>query len=159
MEIAQDTVVSIDYTLRNQQGETLDASEVGQPLAYLHGHANIIPGLEKALEGHQQGDEVSVTVAPEEGYGHYSDELVQSVPRDAFQGVDELAPGMRFQAESDQGPMIVTVKEVGDDEVVVDGNHVLAGEHLDFAVNIADVRSASAEELDHGHVHGADEEG
>lgn len=153
MQIAQDTVVSIDYTLRNGDGEVLDTSEDGQPLAYLHGHDNIIPGLERALEGHQEGDQVSVTVAPEEGYGHYSEDLVQKVPRDAFQGVEQLEPGMRFQAESQQGTAVVTVREVGEDEVVVDGNHALAGQHLDFAVAIAGVRTASGEELEHGHVH------
>lgn len=153
MQIAHDTVVSIDYTLRSEDGEVLDASEVGQPLAYLHGHGNIIPGLEKALEGRQAGDQVSTVVPPEEGYGEYSDQLVQSVPRDAFQGVSELEPGMRFQASSDQGPMVVTVKEVGDEEVVVDGNHALAGQKLDFAVTVAEVREASPTELEHGHVH------
>lgn len=158
MQIAQDTVVSIDYTLRNTDGEVLDSSEGGEPLAYLHGHGNIIPGLEKALEGHEEGDQVSATVAPEEGYGEYSEQLVQNVPRDAFQGVEELEAGMRFQAQSDQGPMVVTVKEVGDEEVVVDGNHVLAGQQLDFAVAVAGVRGASSDELEHGHVHGSDEE-
>lgn len=153
MQIAPDTVVSIQYTLRNTNGDVLDSSEGGEPLAYLHGHNNIIPGLEKALEGSQQGEEVSVTVNPEEGYGQYSEDLVQSVPMDAFQGVEKVEPGMQFQAESDQGPMVVTVKEVGEEEVVVDGNHVLAGQQLDFSVTVDEVRAASSEELEHGHVH------
>lgn len=158
MQIAQDTVVRIDYTLRDNDGEVLDTSEGRGPLAYLHGHGNIIPGLEKALEGHETGDELSVTVPPEDGYGDYSEDLVHSVPRDAFEGVDQIEPGMRFQAQSSQGPMIVTVKEVHDEEVVVDGNHVLAGQQLDFSVAVAEVRAATGEELEHGHVHEGEEE-
>ncbi|MES1941273.1 FKBP-type peptidylprolyl isomerase [Salinisphaera sp. T5B8] len=153
MEAKQDSVVSIYYVLRDTDGEIIDQSSEGQPLAYLHGHGNIVPGLEKAIEGHAQGDEVKATVEPEEGYGPYREELVQKVSRDAFQGVDELAPGMSFRAESDAGPMIVTVKEVEGEEVTVDGNHVLAGQTLNFTVNIHDVREASSEEIEHGHVH------
>jgi FKBP-type peptidyl-prolyl cis-trans isomerase SlyD len=153
MQAQQDNVVSIHYVLRDSEGEIIDQSAEGQPLAYLHGHSNIVPGLEKALEGAAQGDEVKATVTPEEGYGEYRAEMVQKVSRDAFQGVDELSPGMSFQADSDAGPMIVTIKEVEGDQVTVDGNHMLAGQTLDFTVNVADVREATGEELEHGHVH------
>ncbi|RJS91411.1 peptidylprolyl isomerase [Salinisphaera sp. Q1T1-3] len=153
MQAQRDNVVSIHYVLRDNDGEVIDQSAEGQPLSYLHGHDNIVPGLEKAIEGHDEGAEVQTTVEPEEGYGPYREELVQKVNREAFQGVDELAPGMSFRAESDAGPMIVTIKEVDGDEVTVDGNHVLAGQTLNFTVNIAGVREASATELEHGHVH------
>lgn len=153
MEVKPDNVVSIHYVLRDTEGEIIDQSAEEQPLSYLHGHGNIVPGLEKAIEGHAEGDEVKATVEPEEGYGPYREELVQKVGRDAFQGVDELAPGMSFRAESDAGPMIVTVKAVEGEEVTVDGNHVLAGQTLDFTVNVADVREATANEIEHGHVH------
>lgn len=153
MQAQRDNVVSIHYVLRDTEGATIDQSSQGQPLSYLHGHDNIVSGLEQALEGCQQGDEIRVTLEPEQAYGSYRDELVQNVSREAFQGVDELAPGMSFQAESDIGPMIVTVKEVGEEEVTIDGNHMLAGQTLDFAVEVAGVRQATAEEIEHGHVH------
>lgn len=159
MQAKQDSVVSIHYVLRDTEGEIIDQSSDQQPLAYLHGHGNIVPGLEKAIEGHGEGEQVKTTIDPEEGYGPYREELVQKVGRDAFQGVDELAPGMSFRAESDAGPMVVTVKEVEDEEVTVDGNHVLAGQTLDFTVDIAEVRDASSEELEHGHVHDGSEHG
>lgn len=150
MQIAENTVVSIDYTLRNNQGETLDTSEGREPLSYLHGHDQIVPGLEKALEGGSAGDELSVTVPPEEGYGPHRDELVQQVPRSAFDGVDKVEPGMQFQAESSAGPMIVTVKEISEDTVTVDGNHVLAGQELLFSVIVQDVREATEAEISEG---------
>lgn len=153
MQAQRGNVVSIHYTLRDTEGEIIDRSESGQPLSYLHGHENIVAGLEKALEGHGKGDEVQVTVAPEEGYGPYRDDLIQTVSRDVFQGVDEIAPGMSFHAESETGPMVVTIKEINGDEVTIDGNHVLAGQTLDFSVTVADVRTASKTELEHGHVH------
>lgn len=153
MQAQRDNVVSIHYVLRDTEGEVIDQSAEGQPLSYLHGHENIVPGLEKAIEGHGEGDEVRATVEPDEGYGPYREELVQKVSRDAFQGVDELAPGMSFRAESDAGPMIVTIKEVEGEEVTVDGNHVLAGQTLDFSVSVSDVRQATETEIEHGHVH------
>jgi FKBP-type peptidyl-prolyl cis-trans isomerase SlyD len=153
MQVQRDRVVSIHYVLRDTEGEIIDQSTAGQPLAYLHGHGNIVPGLEQAIEGHERGDEIQTTVSPDDGYGPYREELVQDISREAFQGVDELAPGMSFRAESEAGPMIVTVMDVGDDEVTVDGNHMLAGQTLDFQVNIADVRKASDAEIEHGHVH------
>ncbi|MGB1220725.1 MAG: FKBP-type peptidyl-prolyl cis-trans isomerase, partial [Alcanivoracaceae bacterium] len=120
----------------------------------LHGHGNIIPGLENALVGKAAGDKMDVTVEPAEGYGERHEQLIQQVPRTAFEGVDTLEPGMQFQAETGMGPRLFTITEVGGEEVTVDGNHPLAGETLNFAVEVTEVREASAEELEHGHVHG-----
>ncbi len=153
MEIAQDCVVSFDYTLKNDAGETIDSSEGGAPLTYLHGHGNIVVGLENALTGQSAGTSLAVTVAAEEGYGPRHEELVQTVPRSAFDGVESIEPGMRFQADSSAGPMVVQVTEVTEDMVTVDGNHDLAGQALNFEVSITEVRAATAQELEHGHVH------
>ena len=155
MQIADATVASFHYTLTNATGEVIDASPAGQPLTYLHGAGNIVPGLEQALEGRSSGDRFDVAIAPEEGYGPRLPQLIQVVPRAAFQGVDTLEPGMQFEAEGGHGPTLVTITSVDADNVTVDGNHPLAGETLHFAVEIADVRTATSEELEHGHVHGA----
>jgi FKBP-type peptidyl-prolyl cis-trans isomerase SlyD len=153
MQIAEGTVVSMDYALKNDEGAVLDQSQPGQPLSYLHGHKNIIPGLESALEGKAAGDKVEVRVAPEDGYGEANPALEQQVPRDRFQGVDSLEVGMQFQANTEQGPISVRVVKVEDDTVTVDGNHPLAGQHLNFDVTIQEVRAASEEEIAHGHIH------
>lgn len=158
MHATKDRVVSIEYVLRDTEGEIIDQSQAGQPLSYLHGHDNIVPGLEQALEGHDTGEDIRTTIAPEQGYGHYRDELIQTVSRDQFQGVESLGPGMSFHAESEEGPMIVTITDIDGDEVTVDGNHALAGQTLDFSVSIDDVREATATELEHGHVHEEDDE-
>ena len=154
MQIAHQKVVSIHYTLTNVDGEILDSSEGSEPLAYLHGFGNIIPGLENALTGRKVGDRFSVSVAPAEGYGERDDAMVQAVPRTAFQGVDEIQPGMQFQAQSPEGMQLVTVIGVEGEEVILDGNHPMAGLTLNFAVEVTEVRDATHEELDHGHVHG-----
>ncbi len=155
MLIAQDKVVLIHYTLTNDKGEVVDSSSGGAPLSYLHGKGNIIPGLEKALEGKQAGDKLDVKVAPAEGYGERDDQLVQQVPRRAFAGVQDVQPGMQFHAQGSGGQMrVVTVVRIAGDMVTVDGNHPLAGENLTFAVEVTEVRDASEEELAHGHVHG-----
>ncbi|MDW7748109.1 peptidylprolyl isomerase [Halomonas sp.] len=154
MQIAQNSVVAFHYTLTNDAGEVLDSSEGREPLTYLHGAGNIIPGLEKQLEGRTTGDKLQAKVSPEEGYGEVQPQLVQEVPRDAFQGVDSVEPGMQFQAQTQGGPLMVTVTSVEGDTVTVDGNHPLAGQSLNFDVEIAEVREASEEEVEHGHVHG-----
>ena len=154
MESADRCVASFHYTLTNDKGEVLDSSTGGDPMAYLHGQGNIIGGLEKALLGKKAGDKLKVTVAPGEAYGERRQELVQQVPKAAFQGVPEIQPGMAFTAQSNQGAMRVVVTAVEGDNVTVDGNHPLAGETLHFDVEIAEVRVASEEELSHGHVHG-----
>lgn len=155
MNIADDTVVSIHYTLTDDAGQVIDTSSGREPLAYLHGAGNIVPGLEKALEGRAPGDKLDVVVKPEDGYGTRHEGLVQTLPRDVFRGVDTVEPGMQFTAQGPHGPMHVVVTNVAADEVTIDGNHPLAGQNLNFAVEVVDVRAASAEEREHGHVHGA----
>lgn len=150
MMIGPNAVVSFHYTLTNNAGEVLDSSEGSEPLAYLHGAGNIIPGLEDALTGKTAGTSLVVTVDPEDGYGAYQEELVQTVPRHLFDAED-IEPGMAFQAEG----QILVVTAVNENEVTIDGNHPLAGQTLNFAVEITEVRAATAEELAHGHVHGA----
>lgn len=154
MQIAPNSVVAFHYTLTNDQGEVLDSSEGREPLSYLQGKGNIIPGLERQLEGHKAGDKVKVRVEPAEGYGEVQPQLVQEVPRSSFQGVENVEPGMQFQAQTEGGPLLVTVTKVEGDTVTVDGNHPLAGQPLNFDVAIDSVREASEEELEHGHVHG-----
>ena len=154
MQVAKDAVVTIHYTLKNDAGETVDSSAGSDPLAYLQGNGNLIPGLENALEGKQAGDKVSVKVAPGEGYGEYDKSLVQQVPRRSFKGIANIQVGMQFQVQSNQGPRAVTVTNVIGDMVTVDGNHPLAGQNLNFDVEITEVRAATEEELAHGHVHG-----
>ncbi|HEY8331197.1 MAG TPA: peptidylprolyl isomerase [Pseudomonas sp.] len=155
MQIAANKAVSIDYTLTNEGGEVIDSSAGGAPLVYLHGAGNIIVGLEKALEGKQPGDELDVTIEPQEAYGDYSVELVAVLNRAMFEGVDELEVGMQFHASAPDGGMqIVTIRDIEGEDVTVDGNHPLAGQSLNFKVKVIDVRDASAEEIAHGHVHG-----
>ena len=155
MQIAERTVASFHYTLTNDAGDVLDSSQGREPLAYLHDAGNIVPGLEREMSGHVVGDKFNVDVAAEDGYGEYIEELVQVVPRESFAGVEDLAVGMQFQAQTGQGAIAVVVTEIEGDEVTVDGNHPLAGETLHFAVEITEVRAATDEELQHGHVHGA----
>jgi FKBP-type peptidyl-prolyl cis-trans isomerase SlyD len=154
MTIGKDKVVTIDYTLTNQDGQVLDTSKGGQPLTYLHGNRNIIPGLESALDGKLKGDAVTVSLPPEQAYGQRNEGMVQAVPKRMFQGVENIQAGMQFQAQSPQGPRLVTVVGVEGDNVTVDANHPLAGVTLNFDVNVVEVRDATAEELSHGHVHG-----
>ncbi|HEX5514558.1 MAG TPA: peptidylprolyl isomerase [Gammaproteobacteria bacterium] len=158
MQVAKDKVVSIDYTLTDDEGSVLDTSQGRAPLAYLHGAGNIIPGLEKALEGKQVGEQITVRVPAAEAYGERDDALAQVVPLEMFQGVEQIEPGMRFQAQTSAGVQVVTVSKVEGDSVTVDGNHPLAGKPLNFDVSVIDVRDATEEELAHGHVHGPDDD-
>ncbi len=155
MQIAQNAVAAFHYTLTDDQDQVIDSSAGRDPLTYLHGSGQIVPGLEKQMEGRSVGDKFSVEVAPEEGYGVHHAELMQEVPRSAFQGVEDIQPGMQFQGRGPQGEINVTVTRVENDKVFIDGNHPLAGKTLHFAIEVTDVRAASAEELEHGHVHGA----
>ena len=154
MQVARDMVVTIHYTLKNDAGEVLDSSVGADPMAYLQGGGNIIPGLEEALEGKVAGDKLAVSVPAEKGYGPHEPGLVQQVPRRAFQTGTDITVGMRFTAQTEQGPRQVVVTRTAGDMVTVDGNHPLAGQALHFDVEITEVRPASAEELAHGHVHG-----
>ena len=153
--IEQNSVVAMHYVLTDESGTVIDESPKGEPLYYLHGHQNIVPGLEKELSGLKQGDKKKVVVSPEEGYGVREDEMTLTVPRSELP--DDLTPevGMTLGMESQDGhTMPVTVTEVFDDRVVLDANHELAGVTLHFDVTIDSVRPATAEELSHGHVHG-----
>ncbi|WP_424951420.1 FKBP-type peptidyl-prolyl cis-trans isomerase [Deinococcus sp.] len=152
MKITQDKVVSIEYVLK-VAGQIEDQSEAGDPLVYLHGHNNIIPGLENALEGHDVGDKINVTVLPEDGYGERDQENLQILPREDFD--DDVEINASYFAQSDDGSVNpFTVLAVNGNEVTVDFNPPLAGQTLDFEATILDVRDATAEELDHGHPHG-----
>ena len=155
MQIAPNSVAAFHYTLTDDQNQVIDSSAGRAPLTYLHGSGQIVPGLEKQMDGRSVGDKFVAEVAPEEGYGVHQPELMQEVPRDAFQGVEDIQPGMQFQGRGPQGEINVTVTKVEDDKVFIDGNHPLAGKTLHFAIEITEVREASAEELEHGHVHGA----
>lgn len=154
MQITDDTVAMFHYRLTDDNDQLLDESDNGQPLAYLHGKGNIIPGLEQALDGKAAGDKFTVTLEPQEAYGDYDDDLIHVVDRSQFTGVDELEVGMQFQARFPDGDRIATVSEIEGDEVTIDGNHALAGETLNFEIEVAEVRQATAEELQHGHPHG-----
>lgn len=153
MSIERDRVVSIHYTLRDDGGQVIDASQ-GEPLTYLHGHGNLIPGLERELAGKDTGERLAVKIPPADGYGEYDQALVQRVPRRALKGIPEVKVGMRLQAQTPQGVRALTVTQLQGDMVTLDGNHPLAGQNLNFEVEIAGVREATAEELEHGHVHG-----
>jgi FKBP-type peptidyl-prolyl cis-trans isomerase SlyD len=148
-------VVLIHYTLKDDDGKVIDSSDGGEPLAYIQGHGNLVPGLEKALEGKKDGDAVAVTLSPADGYGTRNDSLVQRVPKRSLQGSGEIRKGMQFQAQTDEGLRVFTVTAVVGDMVSLDGNHPLADQTLHFDVQIVSVRAATAEELEHGHVHGA----
>lgn len=154
MKVTNDKVVEIEYILR-VDGEVVDQSEEGEPLVYLHGHNNIIPGLERALDGKQVGDSFQVTVPPEEGYGERDEENVQVLPREDFE--DDVEVGASYFAQSEDGSITpLTVVEVMSDGVRVDFNPPLAGETLDFQVTVRGIRDAAPEEIEHGHVHGDD---
>ncbi|KKA44771.1 MULTISPECIES: peptidylprolyl isomerase [Salinivibrio] len=153
MKIAKDVVVSLAYQVKNEDGALVDESTAQEPLQYLHGHRNLIVGLENALEGREKGESFDVTVGPDEAYGDYQEAMVQRVPANVFQGVDQVEVGMRFMAETDQGQIPVEVTEVDGEEVVVDANHMLAGQTLSFSVEVVDVREATEEEVSHGHIH------
>ncbi len=154
MNISDKCVVAFHYKLTNSDGEQLDSSDGQDSLKYLHGASNIVPGLEKKLEGKKAGDTLKVEVQPDEGYGQVNPEMVQKVPRSAFDGAPEIKSGMQFQAQGSGGEaQLITVKDVSEEEITVDGNHPLAGQVLHFDVTIEDVREASEEELAHGHAH------
>ncbi|CDH01183.1 peptidylprolyl isomerase [Xenorhabdus bovienii] len=154
MKVAQDLVVSLAYQVRTEEGVLVDESPVSAPLDYLHGRGSLISGLEKAVEGREAGERFDVSVEANDAYGQYDENLVQRVPKDVFVGVDELQVGMRFLADTDMGPVPVEITALEGDEVVVDGNHMLAGQNLKFNVEIVAIREATEEELAHGHVHG-----
>jgi FKBP-type peptidyl-prolyl cis-trans isomerase SlyD len=155
MVIEKNRVVSIDYRLEDAEGELIDSSDGSEPLIYLHGNDNIIPGLEKHLAGKKAGDKVECIVPAVEGYGERDESLVFTVKKDEFGPSATVETGMQFEAHGESGVQIVTVVGVEGETVTVDANHPLAGEELHFDVKVVDIREATAEELEHGHVHGA----
>lgn len=156
MQIADNKVVTLNYTLRDDQETVIDSSQDGS-FAYLHGASNIIPGLEKALTDKSVNDELTVVVEPSDGYGERNPEMSQVVSIEMFDDADDIEVGRQFHAASPDGqPVVVTVTAVEDGNVTVDGNHPLAGVTLHFDVKVMDIRDASDEEIEHGHVHGPD---
>ena len=153
MQVEKNKVVAIDYTLKDDNGEVLDSSAGRQPLCFIQGVGNLIPGVENALEGKSAGERLEITVPPETGYGVRDDSLVMSIEREKFGEVEDLKEGLRFRMDTPDGPMIFTVLNIGDTEVQVDGNHPLSGMMLNFDITVQSVRDATSEELDHGHVH------
>lgn len=154
MQITLNTVASIEYTLTDDEGNVIDSSSGGAPLTYVHGVGALIPGLEAQLEGKQKGDALKVRVAPADGYGDRDEQMVAQVPREQMPKGAPLEVGMQMEARSPEGRQIVTIVKLDDQSVWLDGNHPLAGVHLNFAVTIVDVRAATQEEIEHGHVHG-----
>ena len=155
MNINNKKVVSFHYILKNDQGEEIESSREGEsPMIYLHGAGNIIPGLEKAMEGKAAGDQFEVTVGPAEAYGERNEGAIQRVPAKHFGEGRRLKPGQLVILNTQQGPRQVTVLKVGRFNIDVDANHPLAGQSLTFDVEVTDVRDATEEEVSHGHVHG-----
>lgn len=151
MKIGKDSVVAFHFTL-NVNGKKVESSVGDQPLVYLHGYNAIVPGLEEALANKAKGEKMNVTLPPEKAYGPRSEELVQKIPRDQFP--ENPKAGMQFQVDGPQGPMVITVTDVNDKEVTIDANPEMAGQTLNFEIEVMDVRAATKEELAHGHVHG-----
>lgn len=151
--IGKNSVVGINYTLTNDAGEVMDSSEGRGPLVYLHGAHNLIPGLEAQLAGKTVGASFKATIAPADAYGETDPALIQTLPREMFRGVDNIEVGMGFTAQGPQGQQHIVVTAVNGDDVTIDGNHPMAGKTLHFDVEVVSVREATAEEIDHGHVH------
>lgn len=156
MEIGDNKVVGIEYTLTDSEGQVLDTSDGRGPLAYVHGKGGIIPGLEEELTGKAIGDELKVVVPPEKAYGPRNDQLLRRVPKEAFGGQLEFELGLQFPVQDQDGRQrLVTIVHIEEESVILDANHPLAGEELTFDVKIVEVRNATEEELEHGHSHGA----
>lgn len=155
MTIANNKVVTLDFTVKNADtNEVIETSEGGEPLLYLHGFNNLVPGLEKALAGKNVGEAFDVAVNAEEGYGVRDDSMIQQVPMKAFEGAEKVEVGMAFTADGPEGQVVVEVTNIENDMVTIDANHPLASVNLAFSGAIKDIRDASQEELEHGHVHG-----
>ena len=154
MNVEKRKVVAFHYTLTNDQGEQLESSRERQPMIYLHGAGNLIPGLEKAMAGRETGDQFQVTVAPADAYGERDPARLQRIPAKKFGNTRDLKPGYLVSLQTKRGPVQAVVVKVGRFNVDVDLNHPLAGQTLTFDVEITDVREATAEEISHGHAHG-----
>jgi FKBP-type peptidyl-prolyl cis-trans isomerase SlyD len=156
MKIARNTVVVLRYQISNDAGTVLEDSLEAEPVALLHGHGNVIRGLERALTDHERGDVFDVVVAPQDGYGLRQENQLQRVSKKYFANPRKLKPGMQTHLQTDKGQRLVTVQKVGSKVIDVDTNHPLAGENLHFHVEVVDVREATAAELSHGHAHAHD---
>ena len=153
MQVAEKKAVTIKYTLRDEEGAVLDTTDGRDPMTYLHGAGNLVPGVEEALEGKSPGDEIKVTVPPEKGYGNREDGNVRNLPlRKVSAG--KIQPGSQVQLNTSHGPIVATVLAVKGDYATIDLNHPLAGKTLRFELEVVEVRDATEEELSHGHVHG-----
>jgi len=155
MQITNNTAVSIHYTLTTDAGEEIDSTIGGEPLVYLHGRGNIITGLEKALDNKTVGEKFNVRIEPAEAYGEFSEDKIQVVSREMFDGIDNIEVGMQFHAAVNSGSDIITVTNIEGDNITIDGNHPLAGQALTFVIDVVGVRLATKEEISHGHIHGA----
>ncbi len=155
MTITEKKVVTIDFTVKNADTQEVIESSVGsEPLVYLHGFNNLVPGLESALAGKKVGDKYDVNVSAEEGYGVRDEKLIQEVPLSAFEGVEKVDVGMEFTADGPEGPVVVEVTKIENDMVTIDSNHPLASIALNFYGEIKEIREATADELESGHIHG-----
>jgi len=153
MTIQNDKVITINYVLKDDQGTLIDESQDGS-FCYLHGASNIIPGMENALTGRSQGDELNLVIEPADAYGEYNPNLTQVVDRSMFDANDNIEAGMQFQAQDQEGHvMVITVAKVEGEQITIDGNHPLAGATLHYDIKVVDIRDATDEELSHGHVH------
>ena len=155
MKVSKDSVVSLEYRLHLGDGQVVDESEPGQPLAYMHGRGQIVPGLEGQLEGMSAGESKQVVVAPAQGYGEHDPRGLQEVPREMFPPNANLQAGVTISAQTADGDVIpITIRELKGDKVVVDLNHPMAGKTLHFDITVREVRAATDEEKQHGHAHG-----
>ena len=154
MKIAKQAVVSFHFTLKDDKGKTLETSVGNDPLVYMHGTNSIVPGLEEALEGKKSGEKFNAVLPPEKAYGVRDERLIQRIPKGEFPNDERLKIGMQFQVDTKGGPMILTITQLTDTEVIVDGNPELAGQTLHFDIEVVDVRKATEEEMSHGHAHG-----
>jgi len=147
------SVVSLNYQLKDDRGEVVDSSEQTGVLSYIQGAEDILQGVEDAVIGLSKGDKVSVSISSDDAYGEYDPELLSTLPIEAFEGIEGLQVGMELEEDTEDGPMLVTIKEVSDKDVIVDTNHPMAGQNLHFDLEIQDVRDATSSELEHRHVH------
>ena len=152
MNIVNNNVVTIHFTVCSSDGTQIDSSRNGEPMVFLQGSHLLIQGLEDELEGKTNGDKFVIDIAPSLAYGERHEELVQAVPKSMFEDM-EINPGMTFRATTDDGEQSVMILDINDDEVIVDGNHPLSGLTLNFDVEVLEVREATEEEITHGHVH------
>ena len=152
------SVVTLNYQLKDELGNILDSSAETGPMVYIQGAEDILQGIEDAVLGLSVKDKVSVTINPDQAYGEYDPELLSTLPIEAFEAIENLHNGMQLEEETPDGPVLVTIKEVSDKEVIVDANHPMAGHSLLFDLDIQGVRDATSSELDHGHVHQSNSE-